>query len=193
MNMRELALSLTVARPAADSAVAAVPMDEENFRAFYQETARPLLAYLTRASGDSETAGDLFQETYFHCLRARHLPADSVIRRKYLFRVATNLLRDHWRRNKRSAASDMEAVPEQVSEGEMERGSGLRSAFRQLKPREREMLWLAYVEQYDHREIAAMTGVRYRSVRMLLFRARHKLAELLRSGRADCAENTRCL
>lgn len=192
MNMRALALSLTLARPVADSVAAPVPMDEENFRAFYEETARPLLAYLTRASGDPDAAGDLFQETYFHWLRARNLPSDAVIRKKYLFRIAANLLRDHWRRNQHEAASEVEPL-EPASKTDMEAGCNLRSAFDQLKPREREMLWLAYVEQYDHREIAAMTGVRYRSVRILLFRARHKLVELVRSGRAACAGKSRFL
>jgi RNA polymerase sigma-70 factor (ECF subfamily) len=181
MNMRELALSLTVARLAADAEVAVIPVDEENFRLFYEETARPLLAYLTRASGSAETAGDLFQETYFHWLRARNLSTDAVIRRKYLFRIATNLLRDHWRRSKHEAGAEVAA--ESVVECDQELGWNVRSAFDQLKPREREMLWLAYVEEYDHREIAAITGVRFGSVRMLLFRARHKLAALVRAGR----------
>jgi RNA polymerase sigma-70 factor, ECF subfamily len=179
MNMRELALSLTVARPAVEAG--AVPVDEEDFRLLYEETARPLLAYLTRASGSAETAGDLFEETYFHWLRAGNLPLDRVIRRKYLFRIATTLLRDHWRRSKREAgAVETEAVAEPAVECDRELSCNMRSAFDQLKPREREMLWLAYVEEYDHREIAAMTGVRFGSVRMLLFRARHKLAELVR-------------
>lgn len=192
MNMRELALSLTFARPAADSAAAPVPMDEENFRVFYEETARPLLAFLTRASGDSDAAGDLFQETYFHWLRAHNLPSDAVIRRKYLFRIAANLLRDYWRRNQREAAAEVESL-EPASKRDMEAGCNLRSAFDQLKPREREMLWLAYVEQYDHREIAAMTGLRQRSIRMLLFRARHTLARLVRSGQSAGAEKSRFL
>ncbi len=190
MNMRELALSLTFVWPAADSAAAPVPMDEENFRAFYQETARPLLAYLTRVSGDSDAAGDLLQETYFHWLRARNLPSDAVIRRKYLFRIAANLQRDHSRRTQREAAAEVEPL-EPASKREMEADCNLRSAFEQLKPREREMLWLAYVEQYDHREIAAITGVRYRSVRILLFRARHQLASLVRSGQTASAEKSR--
>ncbi|HKW27633.1 MAG TPA: RNA polymerase sigma factor [Terriglobales bacterium] len=178
--MRELALSLTFARPAPDAEVGAVPVGEENFRAFYEETARPLLAYLTRVSSSAETAGDLFQETYFHWLRARNLPLDGVIRRKYLFRIATNLLRDSWRRSKREAGSEVATEP--AVECDRELSCNLHSAFDQLKPREREMLWLAYVEEYDHREIAAITGVRFGSVRMLLFRARHKLAELVRGG-----------
>jgi RNA polymerase sigma-70 factor (ECF subfamily) len=106
---------------------------------------------------------------------------DRVIRRKYLFRIATNLLRDHWRRSKHEAGAELAAAS--AVECDQELGWNVRSAFDQLKPREREMLWLAYVEEYDHREIAAITGVRFGSVRMLLFRARHKLAALVRAGR----------
>jgi RNA polymerase sigma factor (sigma-70 family) len=55
----------------------------------------------------------------------------------------------------------------------------IRSALQHLKPRERELLWLAYVEGMDHREIAAATGLQPLSIRILLHRARHKAAALL--------------
>ena len=42
------------------------------------------------------------------------------------------------------------------------------------------MLWLAHVEGTGHREIAAVLGVKAASVPVLLFRARRKLAGLLR-------------
>jgi RNA polymerase sigma factor (sigma-70 family) len=70
--------------------------------------------------------------------------------------------------------------------------SGLRvdqPAFQRLKPRERQLLWLAYVEGSSHKEIADCTGLRAGSIRLLLFRARRKLAELigasLHSGGAE--------
>jgi RNA polymerase sigma-70 factor (ECF subfamily) len=43
-------------------------------------------------------------------------------------------------------------------------------------------MWLAYVEGADHCEIAETLGLREASVRVLLFRARRKLAHLLREG-----------
>ena len=49
-----------------------------------------------------------------------------------------------------------------------------------LKPRERELLWLAYVEGSTHTEIADTVGVKTASVKMLLFRARQHLATVLR-------------
>ena len=42
------------------------------------------------------------------------------------------------------------------------------------------MLWLAYVEGCSHKEIAGVVGLKAASVRLLLFRARQKLAALLR-------------
>jgi DNA-directed RNA polymerase specialized sigma24 family protein len=39
---------------------------------------------------------------------------------------------------------------------------------------------LAYAEGYSHKEIAAVTGLRATGIRLLLFRARRKLARLLR-------------
>jgi RNA polymerase sigma-70 factor (ECF subfamily) len=52
-----------------------------------------------------------------------------------------------------------------------------------LKPRERAMLWLAYAEGASHREIAEALGLRTASLKILLFRARKKLADLLGVGR----------
>jgi RNA polymerase sigma-70 factor, ECF subfamily len=48
-----------------------------------------------------------------------------------------------------------------------------------LKPRERALLWLAYAQGSSHREIAASLGVRAGSIKLLLFRARRRLAALL--------------
>jgi RNA polymerase sigma-70 factor, ECF subfamily len=49
-----------------------------------------------------------------------------------------------------------------------------------MRPRDRQLLWLAYAEGYSHREIAEVTGLASASIRLLLFRARRKMAALLR-------------
>jgi RNA polymerase sigma-70 factor (ECF subfamily) len=49
-----------------------------------------------------------------------------------------------------------------------------------MRPRDRQLLWLAHAEGYSHREIAEITGLASASVRLLLFRARRKIAHLLR-------------
>ena len=51
--------------------------------------------------------------------------------------------------------------------------------FEHLKTQEQTLLWLAYVEGFDHREIALALQLREKSVRVMLFRARKKLAGML--------------
>ena len=62
----------------------------------------------------------------------------------------------------------------------VQRRSDVGRALEQLKPRERAMLWLAYVEGSSHKEIAEVVGLRAASIRLLLFRARRKLVHILR-------------
>jgi RNA polymerase sigma-70 factor, ECF subfamily len=165
----------------------AASMDNEAFAAFYERSARPLWAYLVRVSGDSALAEDVMQESYVRFLCAANAPSLSsdgeAAARLYLFRIATNLLRDHWRRPR---AASIEDIPEeffstQGGAGHSESQILLGPALRQMKPRERQLLWLAHAEGYSHREIAEVTGLASASIRLLLFRARRKIAALLRA------------
>ena len=90
-------------------------MDSDAFAGFYERSARPLWAYLARVSGDLALADDLMQESYVRFLCATQPDSrftdGEVAGSRYLFRIATNLLRDHWRR---PTASSIEEVPEAV-------------------------------------------------------------------------------
>ncbi len=155
-------------------------MDEESFRAFYDRTVRPLWAYLSRVSGNSQLADDLVQEAYYRFLRASFSPLNEAHARNYLYRIATNLLRDNHRRRKPNHLP-LEDMPSSESTADTtQRRWDLNGALDDLKPRERELLWLAYVEGSSHQEIAERTGLKAASIRQLLFRARQKLANLLR-------------
>jgi RNA polymerase sigma-70 factor (ECF subfamily) len=55
----------------------------------------------------------------------------------------------------------------------------LARAMATLKPREREMLWLAYAQGSSHEEIAESLGLRKSSIKILLFHARRRLAAAL--------------
>jgi RNA polymerase sigma-70 factor (ECF subfamily) len=156
----------------------AAAMHEDAFQAIYDRTARPLWAYLLRVSGRGDIADDLLQETYCRFFVRNPPGLDETQTRSYLFRIATNLLHDRWRRG------DDESEDEQLSEvsaGEIDQAArvDVRSAMQNLKPRERQLLWLAYVEGMNHAEIAAATGLSALSIRLLLFRARRRAAGLL--------------
>jgi RNA polymerase sigma-70 factor (ECF subfamily) len=170
-----------------DSATAFV-MDEETFRAFYDRTARGVWAYLARLTGDRQMADDLLQETFYRFLRAAASHDSETHRRNSVYRIATNLARDARRRNLLRPFSSRESIDiERVAAGDQalatEKVADVTRAMSRLKPRERAMLWLAYAEGASHREIADVLGLRPASLKLLLFRARRKLAALLGGGK----------
>jgi RNA polymerase sigma-70 factor (ECF subfamily) len=155
------------------------PMDSDAFAGFYERSARPLWAYLARVSGDPTLADDLMQESFVRFLCASRPEEGEVAGRRYLFSIATNLLRDYWRRRRQVSIEElpdelMASNPSSLSEGL------IGPALARMKPRERQLLWLAHAEGYTHREIAEITGLASASIRLLLFRARRKIASLLR-------------
>jgi len=168
---------------AGDTPVAAEPlMDNEAFAGFHERSARALWSYLARTSGDPALADDLMQESYVRLLCAAHPPDGEVAGRRYLFRIATNLLRDHWRRPQ---PSSIDELPEELfiaaaGTAQADSQAVLGPALILMRPRDRQLLWLAYAEGYSHREIAEITGLASASIRLLLFRARRKIAALLR-------------
>jgi RNA polymerase sigma-70 factor, ECF subfamily len=182
--MREIILSkgerLEAAVRAADNTAS---MDEESFQAFYENTARALWSYLSRVSGDAALADDLLQDSYYHFLRAGRQGMSEAHGKNYLFRIATNLMRDHWRRGR--TAGRLVLKPTRAPADTAERvqvQSDVWAALKKLKPRERELLWLAYVEGFSHKQIAEAIGLKAESIRLLVFRARQKLAALLRKS-----------
>jgi len=160
-----------------------LPMDSDAFAGFYQRSAPALRAYLVRVSGNSALADDLTQESYLRFLCATCPEGGEVNYRRYLYRIATNLLRDHWRRPK---ATCIEDIPERLLAARdelsrIESQAALDPAMARMRPRERQLLWLAHAEGYSHREIAEITGLNAAGIRLLLFRARRKIARLLRA------------
>lgn len=162
-------------------------MGEEEFRAFYDRTSRPLWSYLSRI-GNRQMADDLLQEAYYRFYRAGRSHESEAHRRNSLFQIATNLVRDAARRGSHhhdvpldddeSFGSVLQS-PTPTPERETAMRMDLKRALQKLDPAHRELLWLAYAQGASHEEIAAILGVRAISVRTLLFRARKKLASLL--------------
>ena len=172
----------------AGEAEVAFEMDEDTFRAFYDRTARPLWAYLSRMTGSAHLADDLLQESYYRFLRVKINWESETHRRAYLFRIATNLVRDGQRRSRCSESveySETEngatAAVDDVADRAVKR-TDVRRAMLLLRPRDRALLWLAYAQGQAHAEIADVLGVKTGSIKLLLFRARRRLAALLRGA-----------
>ena len=144
----------------------------------YRETAGPLRAYAARVLGNTSQADDIVQETYLRLLR---VPVSFDTRnelRAYLFRIASNLIADHFRKQKRDPP--LTGAPDSaVQAGDRSLRVDMERVFELLRPRERQLLWLAHVEGANYHELVKALGLRGGSVRVLLSRARKKLAALI--------------
>lgn len=167
----------------ADVTDVALAMDEDAFRAFYDRTAGALWGYLSRISGDRQVADDLLQESYYRLLKSTTVFESEAHRRNYLYRIATNLVRDSRRGAKPlfDAGIEMGDIVAPQPQADTERRADVRRALGRLKPRERAMLWLAYAQGSSHNEIAEVLGLKTGSIKLLLFRARRKLAAMLQA------------
>ena len=156
------------------------PMDEARFEAFYRRLAGKIWSYIYRMTGDAAAADDLLQKTFFRFLRSNPAIVDEDHLRRYIYKTATNLVFDHFREAKRDRVLSTVEMPQ--SDFRADRGElrhDMMRVFAELKPQERALLWLAHVEGSSHEEIGEALGVKQKSVKVMLFRARKRLGGLL--------------
>jgi RNA polymerase sigma-70 factor (ECF subfamily) len=131
---------------------------------------------VTRSAADAD---DIVQDAFCRLLRAEVDGLDGEALRRYVFRIAGNLMADRWRRSAREASwlarlrGELHTPPDQMED------EGLARELAELTPRDRAILWLAYVEEHNHQEIASALGLARGSVKVLLSRARARLRKLL--------------
>jgi RNA polymerase sigma factor (sigma-70 family) len=149
----------------------------------------PLERYLARLTGDPDLAADVAQEAFLRLLEQE--PPPTAVR-PWLFRVATNLVRDSARHARRrqvlvldgrapSAHGDPPPAPDRGVDRDQARDL-VRRALDGLSSKERRAL-LMREEGFRHREIADVLGTTTGSVGTLLSRAIRKAAHQLGEAR----------
>jgi len=161
------------------SAPLAERLGEAEFARLHAGIAPRLWGFLCSQTGSPQVADDLAQEAWTRVLASRLAPESDEHFRRYVYRTAVHLLRDRRRiahREPLPLSEEVEApapAPDPGLRHDLERG------FSRLPARERRLLWLAHAEGLDHATIGEIVGARAGSVRVMLFRARRKLARLL--------------
>jgi RNA polymerase sigma-70 factor (ECF subfamily) len=158
-------------------------LDEQAFQILYRRTAGPLRAYAARVIGNAANADDIVQESYLRLVRSPPPTEDPQQLRAWLFRIASRLIVDQWRRGRFEHAQHI-AMPDTLGRPgpDIPLRVDMARVFERLNPQQRQLMWLAYVEGASHREIADALDIREASVRVLLHRTRRKLAGFLREG-----------
>jgi RNA polymerase sigma-70 factor, ECF subfamily len=144
-----------------------------------------LLRYLHDKTGNCHDAEDLVQEAFikaWHNL-SRYQPTWRFS--TWLFTIAARLAASHYRGLRPSvtlpAMASTEPEPSEAL-AEEESRQRLWSLARRLPAGQFEALWLRYAEDMSAREIARVMGNSEIHVRVLLYRARTKLAALWSQG-----------
>jgi RNA polymerase sigma-70 factor, ECF subfamily len=177
-----------------------VEASQKGDRAAFEELVRrhgsSVLGYLTRVCGDQDQAEDCFQEAFGRALQNLHQVRPNGFR-AWLFRIATNVAMDGFRRRNRvhmtsldqtdesdgpgqghSSVADPQPGPAEAASGQ-ERIAAVHRAVASLPDRQRATLVLVYFQGLSYTEAAEVLGCAVGTVKTQMSRALETLAERL--------------
>jgi RNA polymerase sigma-70 factor (ECF subfamily) len=164
--------------------------DRDAYRLLVRRYGDVLYGHALRMVRSPDEASDLAQRALVKGYRKLSSCRDRDRVGAWLFRILSNLTKDHLRSRRRTSISldRLEELPEQgggpleaAHRGEV-RGR-LRLALAQLTPDQREAFMLKHVEGRSYEEMAAVLDASVASLKMRVHRARDALQELLEDFR----------
>lgn len=147
-----------------------------------------VLHFIHRLVGVQDLAEDLTQETLLRGEQNRASFRGQASLRTWLFSIAFNACRDHFRAKARNAQRSLElSAAEHVAANvnlehdlaQTEMGSCISGYLFQLPERQREVVALHDMGGLDHQEIGRLLGISEANARVLLHRGRASLRALL--------------
>jgi RNA polymerase sigma factor (sigma-70 family) len=179
--------SLARARPGGPDPV--VDQGRAYFAALFHKYRSSLFRYLSGLVSSPEDAAELVQESYTRLLQHQDVARLEAVSRSYLFQIATNLARDHFRRSttRHSAAHfDLELVEIIDERGEPEHGivwdqtiGSIKQGIKELSPMTRRIFLLSRFRGKTYPQIATLLGVSTRTVERKMSEAMQILAARL--------------
>ena len=169
-----------------------------SFGDVFAEYQRPIYNYLLRMTQNHAEAEDLTQETFIRVHRSLPSFRGEAKLSTWIYRIATNVSTDHFRRGVTQQAKAALSLDEMESEGEW-LGDGVSSSPQQLAAQSemsdcvqrfitrlptdyRTALVLHDLQALKNREIADVLDISLSTVKIRLHRARKKLREVLDTG-----------
>lgn len=149
-------------------------------------------SFLQRMTGDRDAAIDLAEETFVRLYLHRESYAPQAAFATYLFRIASNLARNHHRWRLRhptvSLGEECSGIPEPVNPGpapdiqveQRDRLHQVETALAALPQDLRQAMLLFTYEDMSYAQVAKVMGCSVKAVETRIYRARQILKELLR-------------
>ncbi len=159
--------------------------DHEAFRALFERYAPVLMRLTARHLRSDELAREVVQQTFFKLHAARRDFRQGARLRPWVFTIAMNLVREHYRRAGRRKEIDFDEARVPIVERERgpiegkQRVALLRAAVARLPDGQREVVELHWFEERPFAEVAEILGSTEGAVRVRAHRAYKRLKELL--------------
>jgi RNA polymerase sigma-70 factor (ECF subfamily) len=149
---------------------------DDAFETFFQAHERAIFGYLWRMTGDEQASYDLAQETFVRAWQRFERVRRYEQPRAWLFRVATNLARNHRRHRSVRDAATVRLVSSGLAAGDMTscvaESEAVRAALDELPVKQRAALVLRVVYGLSLGELAQALGASEAAAKMTLSRAR---------------------
>jgi RNA polymerase sigma-70 factor (ECF subfamily) len=150
---------------------------EQLFAANYPK----LAGWVRRLVDDDETAHEIASEAFVRLLSRWSSPAKLDNPQSYLYMIATNLVRDHWRKMERERRAMRSVTANAGSEAftDPAQDVDVRELIQQLPSRLRDPFLLHYYAGFGIREIAVLLKRPDGTIKADLYHARARLKEAL--------------
>lgn len=145
---------------------------------------KPIISFLYQTIGDYDTALDLAQEVFVRLYRNRKRYKAGKSFSSYLFTIAANLAKNHFRWKSRHPEDQLDHKPDVIESRigdpsqdmeKNERGAKVRAAVLTLPEKLRVPVVLFYFEDMSYAEIAEILNTSTKTVETRLYRARQML------------------
>jgi len=161
-------------------------LDRDAFGRIYGDYAPRIYRFFEYRTGNRELTEDLVNQAFMQALKAigryqhRSVPEFTG----WIFRIARNVLSDHWRKDRGSARldpdTDLQDLVDPVDDYDrLAKSEELRQAMEKLTPEQSEVIALRFSQDMTHAEIASILGKKETAVRALQFRAMTTLRAIL--------------
>jgi len=157
------------------------------FRILFDRHAAVLYRLARRRLPSDDDARDVVQQTLLQVHRARNDFRRGSRLRPWLFTIAMNLVREHYRKYQRRKEQSLDSAPPSAepatepeeSERAREQSLRVRAALATLPDAQREVIELHWFENSPYEEIAMIVGASVAAVRVRSHRGYERLREIL--------------
>ncbi len=159
--------------------------DSQSYALLVEEYKSPIYNLAFRMTGNSEDADDLTQETFIRAYQYlwRYDPSKKFF--TWLYTLALNLIRNHFKKNKKEKLSEEESAlsladKNPSAEEKLIGDQEISLYLLRLEDELRALLIMKYQQELSFEEIAQITGKSLSAIKMRIYRGLEKLKELLK-------------